>query len=282
MEYGVSRRVIGLTPASYGVSEQPRPEMDATARLVEEVLFRGFAVKEGVISSGQVQLFSERLDRVYREQCEEVGDESVLTAISDRDIARCPLAYDDVFLELCQLPGLLDVPKALLGESVVLLMQNGIINRPDRFQVQTKWHRDLNYQHWTSSRPLAVGALLALEDFDAETGGTVFLPSSQKFEKFPSAELIQLAEVQPSAPAGSVIFFDAMVYHRAGVNSSHKVRRAINHVIGSPILAQQVSIPSMLHRDPPTDPWLAGYLGYRWAPSNSVADWRLQKFRQRN
>ncbi len=66
-------------------------------------------------------------------------------------------------------------------------MQNGVINRPERVQAQTGWHRDLNYQHWVPSKPLAVSALVCLEDFNVETGGTAFLPSSHKFEAFPRA-----------------------------------------------------------------------------------------------
>jgi hypothetical protein len=48
----------------------------------------------------------------------------------------------------------------------------------------------------------------------------------------------------------------------------------VNHVIGAPILAQQVDIPSMLARDAPDDAWLAGYLGYRWNPTRDVSAWR--------
>jgi ectoine hydroxylase-related dioxygenase (phytanoyl-CoA dioxygenase family) len=171
---------------------------------------------------------------------------------------------------------MLEVPKMILGEQVLLLMQNGVINRPDRIQVQTGWHRDLNYQHWVSSKPLALSALVCLEDFNYETGGTAFLPSSHKFEAFPSDALVSQTQYVPSAPAGSVIIFDAMTFHRAGINRSNRVRRAINHVIGVPILSQQISIPSMLSA-PPSDEWLRSYLGYRWSPATSVKDWRQAK-----
>jgi hypothetical protein len=71
-----------------------------------------------------------------------------------------------------------------------------------------------------------------------------------------------------------------MMFHRAGVNRSRRVRRAVNHVVGTPILAQQVDIAAMLDRPPPTDPWLAGYLGYRWNPKTDVSAWRRQKIAQ--
>jgi hypothetical protein len=61
------------------------------------------------------------------------------------------------------------------------------------------------------------------------------------------------------------------------VNRSGRIRRAVNHVIGAPILAQQVDIPAMLDAQPPADPWLAGYLGYRWNPMRDVSAWRRQR-----
>ena len=160
-------------------------------------------------------------------------------------------------------------------------MQNGIINRPERTQSQTRWHRDLNYQQWVSSAPLAISAVVCLEDFNSTTGGTVFVPSSHKFPEPPSPKLLEQCEVTVEAPSGSVLVFDSMIFHRAGINRSNLVRRGVNHVIGRPILAQQVDIPAMLGPPMPRDPWLAGYLGYRWKPPEDIRAWRLRKLEQR-
>jgi ectoine hydroxylase-related dioxygenase (phytanoyl-CoA dioxygenase family) len=221
------------------------------------------------------------LESVYARQCDEVGGEEVLIGIGDADIVRCPLAYDPLFLDLALHGSITDLARAILGDAIVLMMQNGVINRPDRVQAQTKWHRDLNYQHWTSSKCLAIGALVCLEDFNEHTGGTVFIPSTHKFEDFPSQNIIEHCAVRPNAPAGSVIFFDSMIYHRAGINMSSKVRRGINHVIGVPIMGQTFDIPAML--GPSRRPLAAceeEYLGYRWNPVRSVTEWRLKKLSQ--
>lgn len=165
----------------------------------------------------------------------------------------------------------------LAPTSVVLLMQNGVINRPDRAQAQTAWHRDLNYQHWVSSRPIAISAMVCLEDFTEETGGTVFLAASHKIEPMPSETILRSAGETPKAYAGSIVLFDSMVFHRAGINQSKRVRRGINHVVGAPILAQTIDIPRMRGNSAPADPLIAGYLGFRWNPVASVANWRRNK-----
>jgi ectoine hydroxylase-related dioxygenase (phytanoyl-CoA dioxygenase family) len=246
------------------------------AAICEEIAVRGFGVLESVLSPCKVASLNSKLEDVYAIQCEEVAGEAALERLNDRDIVRCPLAYHPEFLELATDPVVLEIPRLVLGEHILLLMQNGVINRPDRVQAQTGWHRDLNYQHWVSSKPMAISALVCLEDFNLETGGTAFLPSSQKFDAFPSDQLVAISQHVPSAPAGSIIFFDAMTFHRAGINKSNRIRRAINHVIGLPILAQQISIPSMLCA-PPKDPFIYAYLGYRWSPSPNVKAWRQAK-----
>jgi hypothetical protein len=264
---------------TYGVVEADRPDGIAAdlAPMLEEMQARGFVGVPGFLSGAEVDRLNGLMDEIYDRQCAEVGGEAALASMSDADIARCLLAYSDEFMALATHPQMVGLAKAMLGENLVLLMQNGVINRPDRKQFQTNWHRDLNYQHWVCSRPISMSVLVCLEDFNVETGGTVFLPGSHLVEQFPPQALVPETEVTPELPRGSAIFFNSMTFHRAGVNRSNRVRRAVNHVIGAPILAQQVDIPTMLGRDAPADPWLAGYLGYRWNPMRDVSAWRRQR-----
>ena len=139
---------------TYGVRDtastvDKRSERD----FIEELFAVGVGTLRGALTSDEVGEISERLDAVYRHQCDEVGGEDVLREkINDSDIARCPLAYDaaSAFLALAQQPRMTEIAKAVLGDSVVLIMQNGIHNHPAKPQFQTRWHRDLNYQHWVA------------------------------------------------------------------------------------------------------------------------------------
>lgn len=268
---------LGAYGISQGVNEAAA---GALSPLLEEIAVRGFAAVPALLAHPLVDRLSGLMDEVYERQCAEVGGEAALAGMNDADLVRCMLAYSDDYLELATHPTLTALARAVLGENVVLLMQNGVINRPDRRQFQTNWHRDLNYQHWVCSRPIALSALVCLEDFNPDTGGTAFLPGSHLVEQFPSEAIVAKSEETPVLPRGSVIVFNSMVFHRAGINRSGRIRRAVNHVIGAPILAQQVDIPSMLGREAPSDPWLAGYLGYRWNPTRDVAAWRRQRIAQ--
>jgi ectoine hydroxylase-related dioxygenase (phytanoyl-CoA dioxygenase family) len=262
---------------NYGVRERTKEPLDDLEFALETLICRGFAVLRDVLAAEQVAELNERLEAVYARQCAEVGGEDKLFALGDADIVRLPLAYDSKFLELALAPAITEAARRLIGPNVVLMMQNGVINRSDRVQVQTAWHRDLNYQHWVSSRQLAISAMVCLEDFNEQTGGTTFLAGSHKIEPMPSEAVINASAEIPDAGAGSIVLFDSMTFHRAGINRSCQVRRGINHVIGAPIMGQMIDIPRMLGAEAPRDAFVAGYLGYRWNPVESVADWRRKK-----
>jgi ectoine hydroxylase-related dioxygenase (phytanoyl-CoA dioxygenase family) len=262
--------------SGYGITETTQAG-SWLSRAAEELTRGGYAVVSDVLDEGKIDAYRQSLQECYRKQVTEIGGVDALAAIKDANIARLPLAYDASFLELATQQTILDVVRQMLGDSFVLLMQNGVINPTAGGHYQSNWHRDLNYQHWTSSRPLAVSALVCLDPFTAENGATLVLPGSHLAAAFPSDDYAIKNERQIIAPAGSIIFMDGMVFHRAGQNKSVAPRLGVNHVIGLPILSQQIDIPRSLNGKWADDPLLAKYLGYRWNPKPTVADWRRAK-----
>ncbi|SDI11831.1 phytanoyl-CoA dioxygenase family protein [Paraburkholderia phenazinium] len=265
--------------AAYGVSERLEAN-DNIDEAVAELRINGYAVLESGLSRDFLDTLKGDLDRVYSRQVQEMGGEDVLRRIHDTDIARCMLSYESNFLAVATTEPLMKLAARVLGSEFVLMQQNGIINKPDRENYQAKWHRDLPHQHWTSSKPLAINALLCLDDFTLENGATFVLPGTHHVPEFPTDMFVSRFEKQIAAPAGSYLVLDAMLYHRGGTNSSANARRAVNHVIGLPFMAQQVDIPSALASTgmpEPQDASIRKYLGYRWAPAESAIGWRLAR-----
>jgi ectoine hydroxylase-related dioxygenase (phytanoyl-CoA dioxygenase family) len=261
---------------THGISEFHRNE-DEVDVLAEEVQNAGFTVIPGVLDEAELREARELIDTIYSRQVEEVGGSERLALINDVDVGRCLLAYDDFFVEVAAHPRVRDVVERLLGDYIVLSSQNAIINRPTDDLYQVTWHRDLQYRHFTSSRPLAISALFCIDEFSAETGGTHLLPGSHLIEHFPSPEFVERHAAVVNAEAGSVLVFDAMVFHRAGANTSGRVRRAVNHIYGLPMIQQQISLPDALGGRHSDDPRLRRLLGYEAPPAASVLDWRTKK-----
>ncbi len=269
---------MGETPtqSDYGVLE--RDQVEGTLGVhAERIRLAGYSIIENAFTPEEIARFGERLDVVLAQQAEEFGGADRISAIGDTGTARLPLAYDDEFLKPATHPALLELCRLLLGQYIVLMQQNGVSNPSVDVHSQARYHRDLPYQHFTSSRPLAISALLCLDPFTEATGATTLIPGSHRIERFPSDQVAAALDVSVEAKAGSFIVFDSMLFHRAGRNRSGRNRRGINHVFSIPLIGQQISIPSALQGRFSDDPALGPLLGYGAAAASSVLAWRQQR-----
>ncbi len=262
---------------SYYGGIRPNAASDAIARHQEELEVLGYTVIEGVLDASRLEEWRQRIDTVYARQEDEFGGREALAAIGEQDLCRAPLTYDAAFAAMASEPKVLELVRRVLGDWFILNLQNAIINKPDERHHQTAWHRDLPYQNWTSSRPLAVGALFTIDPFTTETGATVVLPHSHRRDNMPSEEYFQRHAVQITAPAGSALIFDAMVFHRAGLNRSQQIRRGVNHLYTIPLLKQQYDFPAVLGDDFTADPSIRRLLGYDSRVPRSALDWRRDR-----
>ncbi len=260
--------------ATYGVTKK-RDVVDELDSKIEEIDRLGFTVLQTSMSDSQLNQFRTRLDNVYGSQLDECGLDTVINS-NDLNIVRCPLASDEIFIELATYPKLIDLCYRLFSNNFVLLQQNGIINPPEDQHYQKRWHRDLPYQHFVldGTSKIAISALFCLDPFNFETGGTCVLPGSHKFGEFPSDNFVRKNQYTVDVPEGSVLVMDAMCFHRAGNNTSLRNRRGVNHVIGLPMLVPQFDLPKLLNEDFEKDPFLNKYFGSRWNPKSSVESWR--------
>jgi ectoine hydroxylase-related dioxygenase (phytanoyl-CoA dioxygenase family) len=266
---------------SYGVKEATVVTTEAE-RHAEEIRLVGYTVVRGLVDAPGLETARERLDGLYAAQAAAVGGVGRLREIQDANLVRCPLAEDLFFLDLAVRPRLLVVATALLGDYVTLQQQNGVVNPPSAAHHQSAWHRDLSYQHFVASRPLALSALLCIDPFNDETGGTYVLPASHKVERFPSEEYVLSHQKGLVADAGDALVFDSMLFHRAGDNRSGRPRRGLNHVYSLAFLKQPISLPRALNGRLSDDPFLRRFLGYESEPAASAMEWRSKRLTRRS
>lgn len=263
----------------YGVKEM-NTSTTSIERHAEELTIQGYTVVADVLAEEELQIMRNKIDEIYQIQIKEIGSEGLMEKIGDSNNVRCLLAYDEIFLRRVSAnEKVLEIIKQMLGDYFILMLQNGVVNRPELKAKSNVWayHRDLNYQHFTSSRPMSISALFCIDDFSEVTGGTYVLPFTHKFEKCPSTEYIVKHETVMTARAGSVIIFDSMMYHRSGKNTSQNVRRAINNMYVLPFIKQQISLPAMLNGKYKDDPFLKQFLGYESESDTDVTSFRNKR-----
>jgi ectoine hydroxylase-related dioxygenase (phytanoyl-CoA dioxygenase family) len=265
--------------SQYGIVNQTDVKSIEGVHL-EEYRNQGFTIlKDFLVESELVDLRSE-LDRIYKLQEEEFTKEG-LKIIDEEFLARALLCYSDAYLNVARHTELLKYVEEILGSYFLIGLQNGIINMPNQRHHQSSWHRDLPYQNWVSSHSLACNMFICLDVFNEETGGTFVLPGSHKLVEMPSNEFVEKHKVQVVANPGSIVFFDSMLFHKAGYNSSSQIRRGVNIMYNRAILRQQIDLPKMLNGRYSEDPFLKVLLGYDAQSSENVMAFRSRRLEKK-
>lgn len=260
---------------SYGILQQNLPD-SALDEAEEQVRNLGYAIIDSGYTAPELQSISDEFNRTRGHYLETYG-ESKLRSLNEIHTIRSPLTHGgEAFLRLALNENLLSMLKKLISGKFILNQQNGVINPPQETYNQGVWHRDLPYQHFVSTKPLAINALFCVDDFTFENGATFVLPASHKSEAFPSENYVRRNAIQVEAKAGSFIVLDCMVFHAGGFNKTQSARRAVNHVYNIPYFKQQINIPlnmksanlSIEGRD---------ILGFSYMEPSSIADYLLSR-----
>ncbi|MDO9399230.1 MAG: phytanoyl-CoA dioxygenase family protein [bacterium] len=260
-----------IPSASYGILQQNLPDstLDEAA---EQVRNLGYAIIDSGYTAPELHSFSEEFN-CTRDHYVQTYGESELRGLNEFHTIRAPLTHGgDAFLKLALNEHLLSLLKKLIPGKFILNQQNGVINPPQETYNQGAWHRDLPYQHFVSTKPLAINALFCVDDFTFENGATFVLPASHKAEAFPSENYVRKNAIQVEAKAGSFIVLDCMVFHAGGFNKTNLERRAVNHLYNIPYFKQQINIPmNMTSSD--LSPEVRDILGFTYAEPTSISDY---------
>lgn len=236
-----------IPSASYGILQQSLPE-SAIDDAAEQIRNIGYAIIDSGYTEQELQCISEEFNRT-REHYVNTYGESKLRSLNEFHTIRSPLTHGgEAFLRLALNENLISILKKLIEGKFILNQQNGVINPPQETYNQGAWHRDLPYQHFVSTKPLAINALFCVDDFTFENGATFVLPASHKSESFPSSNYVRRNAIQVEAQAGSFIMLDCMVFHAGGFNKTNSERRAVNHLYNIPYFKQQINIPINMER----------------------------------
>lgn len=235
-------RGLGPIPeGAYGVVEREHDDSPFGVHL-QELVINGFTVLGAGFGPGDRDALASAVEEAHQSYVAFHGHEQ-LSSVGEAHTVRALLATGGSrFAHLALAPKLLELVGAAMRTRFILNQQNAIINPAREPYRQGLWHRDLPYQHYVSSRPLAVNALYCVDDFTAANGATWLLPGTHRVERFPSPSYVRTHAMQAIAPAGSFLVLDCMIFHAGGWNSTDSDRRGVNHVYTLPSAAQQVSL----------------------------------------
>ena len=131
---------------------------------------------------------------------------------------------DDIFIELIQRADALAFVRHQLGDEFLISNFSANITEPGNAPMQL--HADQGYvlPPWPDT-PLACNVAWLLDDFNAENGGTRYVPGSHKRGHGPALNE-SYDSVPIEAPAGSMLIMDGRIWHQTGANRTDNQQRA--------------------------------------------------------
>jgi hypothetical protein len=261
------------TDESYGIRER-FVSSTAAEEAYELLRFQGYCVVDSGLGDSEIHRLRLAFDEGHKTYIQRYGARFDLEALGENHTIRVLPAVAPVFLTLIENPPLRALLDLIFGGSVILNQVNGLFNPPSGATFsQRRWHRDLPYQHYVASRPLAVNALFCLDDFTLENGATEVAPGTHKEEKFPSEAALSEIARTIEASAGCFLVLDAMTFHTAGTNTTDKPRRAVNHVYAIPPFRQQIALEIALDGSLAVPENMRQLLGFGRLEPRTVEEW---------
>ncbi|MFT4580850.1 MAG: ectoine hydroxylase-related dioxygenase (phytanoyl-CoA dioxygenase family) [Gammaproteobacteria bacterium] len=139
---------------------------------------------------------------------------------------------DELYLH----PKILAIVEAHLEDQIQLSIASTIDLGPG--ETQQPFHRDDSYYPMDRPHmPLSVNAILAIDDFTGENGGTVLIPRSHLTADEEPANNAEIVTAKMSA--GSVLMWDGSLFHAGGANCTDSRRLGISAIYCRAWLRQQ-------------------------------------------
>lgn len=130
-------------------------------------------------------------------------------------------------------------------------------------------HRDMRSH--SGSLPLMMNTLVMLDQFTVENGATWLMHRGHEWPNKPTEEEFAEESFQITGNAGSIVFFNSNLWHRAGENVTEKPRMALTPVFSKPFYKQQFEYSQLC--DDNTSPWLKQIFGWYSRVPKTMDQW---------
>ena len=227
---------------SYGVIHQNKLKSDNDS-FHEMFQRKGFVILPSEIKNEEMTIIADNFEEVKNDYSSKYF-ENKKNNFSIRGL----FSFNRCFLNLARNEKLNQFLKLLFDGVFILNQQNGLINSPTSKYSQAKWHRDLPYQHFVSSKNIAINVIYCIDKFIINNGSTLVLPYSHLFENFPSDKFVINNELPIIAKPGDFIVVNAMTFHKGGINKSSRDRRGINSLYSIPYIRHQIDLASLKYK----------------------------------
>ncbi|BCJ87827.1 hypothetical protein skT53_28120 [Effusibacillus dendaii] len=165
-------------------------------------------------------------------------------SILDKYLLHDLLCQNLMFGKLLEDPRIQRILSPLLGDYWIMYAFTSSSLPPHGTNYGSRIHVDS--PRFIPTYPTNIGIIWALDEFTAENGGTELLPGSHHSAVVPTPELFEKNCVQITCQLGSILVFNARVWHRAGVNKTENWRHSLTMNACRPYMKQRLDWVRMI------------------------------------
>jgi ectoine hydroxylase-related dioxygenase (phytanoyl-CoA dioxygenase family) len=203
--------------------------------------FAGVAIVTDVLSPDLLEQTRTAMYEVQARIIQDIGQDR-LDRSGEVGVLRAMPRYDPFFLELLALKEMLEIVDRTVSETAVMHLQNGFILPPWDPSIdavfQLRFHQD--FPRYMNGYLASINAVLAIDEFTAQNGGTLVLPGTHQRPDVPDHDYMNASALAVECPAGAMIVFDSTLWHAAGRNRTDRDRVAINFMFTRSFFKQQI------------------------------------------
>jgi ectoine hydroxylase-related dioxygenase (phytanoyl-CoA dioxygenase family) len=241
----------------------------------------GFAVLENAFDAEFCHDTSQRLLQIQSKLHHDLRSRGLL---GEAGLPSIPLLmhHDPHFYRFLEMPELLPIVEGWVGPDAILRNQYGLVYPPvtgdDGATAATaKFHRQ--FRHLENMPRACLDMAIFLVDIGCENGAIHVVPGSHNYRSTPTAAELD-ARAQPvTGPAGSILIFDGMTWHREDPNRSNADLPLLMHEFVKPVIKQYWDFPRILAPAADLSPRLKQLLGFHASVPASVEEF-CQRSRQ--
>jgi ectoine hydroxylase-related dioxygenase (phytanoyl-CoA dioxygenase family) len=212
---------------------------------VHQIGSEGYAILPGIVPS--TLLPSLRADLQAAIAAEDKLRQQHYPAANPGMVLLCSL-YGGALIKVLETDALLTPFEWVLGEGCIVYAYTSSSMPPNSTNYSNRIHVDC--PRIIPGYITNVGATILLHDFTEENGATWFLPASQRRRDAPADGEFHSRGKRVIAPAGSVFYFDARLWHAGGRNQTARWRHALTINMCRSWMKQRIDIPrAMAHMD---------------------------------
>lgn len=230
----------------------------------------GWVIFENVVEKKLLAQLHSGIDDAYK-TCREVQIKNGIAENTDGTVHHL-LCFEGPFLDFLKHSYCNDVLSDFFQSPFILNTYGGVINLPKKASYVANIHRDIRTFY---NIPMMINMLVMLDDFTEDNGATFLLSGSHLKDEKPSEDFFYNNAHRAIAPAGSILLFDSLTWHAAGINKTEFPRKALTLAFTRPFMKQQMDYPRFLGYDrmDEFEETVKQVIGYNSRVPSDLNDW---------